>query len=72
FARKSPKKVKWSEEELDWMREWKRVNILGEDTEQEVARCLQAIRSNPKAHLIFHEHHVRDSGRLRSGYYSKR
>ena len=72
YARKSPKKVKWSEEELDWMREWKRVNILGEDTEQEVARCLQAIRSNPEAHLIFHEHHVRDSGRLRSGYYSKR
>jgi hypothetical protein len=60
-------KVKWSDEELQFLRWWRCGNIT-EGTRNPIARCLEAIKSNPDARHIFHQHHVLNSGRLRAGY----
>jgi hypothetical protein len=63
----NPAKVKWSDEELDFIRIWISINTT-EGTRNPIARCLDAIKINPQARHIFHQHHVLNSGRLRAGY----
>jgi hypothetical protein len=70
FGRLTPKKVEWTADEVQFLKAWKTKHILTEeDTFNQVAHCLAAIREDPDAHPIFHAHHVQDSSRLRCGYF---
>jgi hypothetical protein len=63
----NPSKVKWSNEELEFIRSWKNKNDTA-GTRNPIARCLEAIKLDSQARHIFHQHHVLNSGRLRAGY----
>jgi hypothetical protein len=62
--------VEWTLAEVDYIQAWKNKHILiEEDKFNQVAHCLATIMEDPIAQRIFHVHHVKDSSRLRSGYY---
>ncbi len=42
--------------------------LLKSSSNNVVSRCLKCIKSDPAARAIFHEIHVLDSARLRTGY----
>ena len=63
------RRIVWTDEEVSYIGRWvaedKKLNP-GRGTI--VARCLTAIKADPRARRIFHVHHVFDSARLRCGY----
>jgi hypothetical protein len=64
--------VEWTKAEIDYIQAWKQKNLLTEEDKfNQVAHCLATIREDPVAHRVFHAHHVKDSSRLRSGYFKK-
>lgn len=72
YERVDPEKVQWTDAEIAYMASWKRTNVVTvEDQYRQVSRCLAAIREDPVAQKIFHEHHVLKSDRLRTGYFKK-
>lgn len=72
YKKVDPEKVQWTDAEIAYMATWKRTNVVTvEDQYRQVSRCLAAIRDDPIAHEIFHEHHVLKSDRLRTGYFKK-
>ena len=67
YHRLGVRKVKWSDQELDYIEQWIDNDVQG-DTNIAVSRCLTAIRLDPQAVPIFHSHHILNSTRLRNGF----
>ena len=67
YERHGVRKVRWSEQELDYIENWIEKNMQG-DTNLQVSRCLTSIRQDPRAVQIFHAHHILNSARLRNGF----
>ena len=67
----NPKKVVWSDDELNYLRRWLEDQMrLFPDREQNTAcwRALEDIMSCPEARAVFHRNHILSTGRLRSGF----
>ena len=67
----NPKKVVWSDGELDYLRQWLEDQMqFFPDLEQNTAcwRALEHINNCPQARSVFHRNHVLSTGRLRSGF----
>ena len=67
----NPKKVVWSDEELNYLRQWLEDQMrLFPDLEHNTAcwRALEHINNCPQARAVFHRNHVLTTGRLRSGF----
>ena len=67
YLKVRPKRVCWTEEELDYIRTWC-VNNNTVSVERLASRCLAFIHGDPLAVPIFHQHHILNSARLRNGY----
>lgn len=67
--KKESSRAKWTTEEKNYVGQWvlKRKRENPHDR-RVISGCLKAIIADHKAHAIFHERHVKDSGRLRTGY----
>jgi hypothetical protein len=61
------KRARWTDEEVNYIGE-KIAKLEKTSPHRLIARCLAIIKADPDAKAIFHENHVLDSGRLRSGY----
>jgi hypothetical protein len=69
FHQNNPKRVKWSDEEIDYLSQWFNFNIKKyPNMTNPTSKCLAAIKSDPNALPIFHSHHILNSARLRVGY----
>jgi hypothetical protein len=66
----SGKRVKWTEQEINFVGTWCNKTLRENLHNQNfiVARCLQHIRSSDKLLAIFHPHHILTSGRLKHAY----
>ena len=67
---KDAKKLKWSDSEIRYVVGWceNAVRLNPESKKTVISKCLKAIYNDPEAIMIFHKHHVLNSGRLRGGY----
>lgn len=67
FGKPNLKRARWTATEIEYIGDIaNELKILG--TNNIISRCLKRLKSDPKARDIFHENHVLDSARLRSGY----
>ena len=67
YGRENPKRVTWTAEETAYIGAWIDSQPAEMSRERLATRCLAAIRKDPSAQRIFHEHHILGSERLRNG-----
>ncbi len=67
FSKENPKRVPWTAEETAYIGAWIDSQPAEVSRERLATRCLAAIRKDPSAQRIFHQHHVLGSERLRNG-----
>jgi hypothetical protein len=66
---RSPQRVPWSAEEVEWVGKWCKTNAKESGTSRNiVARCYTYICENENIKNMFHPHHIEDSTRLYYGY----